>query len=257
MVDSIWLLDGVDKNLRNRFDTIREVHYNPNTKGGNYEKILAQYLREYLDTLVDFHIRSAILDATLEVLNIFPKGGNEFDVVATYKTATPKIVLKTGDMSYIPYDAVAFFIEVKQTLSKSKLEDDLKKYKKLLELQLSNRFRSKLGPVTRIDYPMKILFYYENEISKGTLEKILVENNDFWDILIIYQDNIMYANSRLPYIIRAQKILKGTLQDFSRFNEHILMQFIILIQSSLMYSHIVDTLPVFYKLLRDNTPARR
>ena len=88
-MDSKWLLDGLDKSLRNRFDIIRDIKYKQNVKGGNYESILADYLKEYLDSLLDFHLRSAILDAKLDALKLFSQGGNEFDVIATYKTASP------------------------------------------------------------------------------------------------------------------------------------------------------------------------
>lgn len=248
MVDSKWLLDGVDENLRNNFAHTRGLYYNQNTKGGNYEKILAEYFEKYLDNLVDFHTRSAILVAQLDALTLFSHGKNEFDVVATFKTASPRIILESRDISYIPLDAVAFIIEVKQTLDKTKLENDIQKMKILKELRLSNRFGRTLI------YPMKIFFYYEKKIAKETLEKILVENSDFWDIVIIYQDDRMYANSHLPYIARIQKILKGSIMQFARFNEYSLIQFIIVLQSSLTYSHYVNTLPVFYKLLRDNPP---
>jgi len=254
MADSKWLLDGADNGLRNKFEETRGLHYNPNSKGGNYENILAKYLESYLGNLVDIHTRSGILDANLEALSLFSLGENEFDIVATYNTASPKIVIKLENISYIPLDAVAFLIEVKQTLTIENLRNDLKKLEKAQKLHLSNRFASKLGPITRVDYPLKILFYYENNVSQETLEGILVSNNDFWDILVIFQEDSMYANSRLPFITRLQYIFKSTKQRFSRFPEYSLIQFLIVLQSSLMSSHYVNAITVFVNLLRANPP---
>lgn len=254
MVESKWLLDAADEGLRNRFKETKKLLFNSNSKGGNYENILAQYLESYLGNLVDFHTRSGILDAGLEALTLFSLGENEFDIVATYNTASPKIVIKHGNISYIPWDAVAFLIEVKQTLTTDNLRHDLKKLDKAKKLHLSNRFESKLGPITRVDFPLKILFYYENKVAQETLEDILVSNDDFWDILVIFQEDRMYANSRLPFITRLQYILKSDKQRFARFNEYSLIQFLIVLQSSLMSSHYVNAITVFYNLLRANPP---
>jgi len=115
------ILDNIDFTLRNRFNEIRRQHFNPNTKGYEYEKIVAKFFEEYLGGVLDFHVRAALIDSDLKAFEVFSYGENEFDVIATYKSASPRIVLKVGDVKYIPFDSVALLIEVKQTLNKNNL----------------------------------------------------------------------------------------------------------------------------------------
>jgi hypothetical protein len=67
------------------------------------------------------------MDTQMEYLSIFSVGENEVDVAATFVRTYPKIVVKIGETKYVPYDGVAFIIEVKSTVDKTRLEQDLLK----------------------------------------------------------------------------------------------------------------------------------
>ena len=124
-------LEGIENGLKSEFNNLRDKHFNTNTKGYEYEKILKDFLASYFGGIYDFHVRVPLVDIELEALSVFSSSENEFDVVATYKTVVPRIVLKVHETSFLPYDAVAFIAEVKQTVTKAGLESDLKKFDKL------------------------------------------------------------------------------------------------------------------------------
>lgn len=135
MPDKSEILKKIQAGFREEFDKIREMRYNPNTKGYDYEKILKEFYEQYLGNLFNFYTRVPLYDKELKCKNILRNEENEFDVVATYKNALPKIVLQRGKTPFIPYDSTAFITEVKQTLTKSNLNKDLKKLGKLSMLK--------------------------------------------------------------------------------------------------------------------------
>ena len=105
-------LGAIEKQLTNRFDEIHSQVYNPNSKGFDYESILKSFFNSYLNGAFDFLVRVGVLDVDLDFKTMFNKKQNEFDVVAIYKNALPKLVYSR----FVPYDSVAFIAEVKQTL---------------------------------------------------------------------------------------------------------------------------------------------
>jgi|YelNatPaOPRAMG01_1025707.scaffolds.fasta_scaffold52470_2 hypothetical protein len=243
--EAIRLLVGIDEGLKGRFNELRNKHFNPNTKGYEYEKILKEFLESYLSGLYDFHVRTPLIDAELEALSIFTSAENEFDVVSTYKTAIPRIVLKINDTSFIPYDAVAFIVEVKQTLTKAALENDLKKLDKLSKLKTSE---SRFGAFVYGDYviqrPLRILFYYESEIADITTLNLLSNYGCAWDLMAVLMDNIMFGNPSLPIIgkhFKTDKIL--------RFTDYPLLQLMIAMTTSLPCPIVANAWPLFINLL--------
>lgn len=98
------ILEGANSTLKNRFNELRNQHFNANSKGYEYEKIAAAFLCEYLGGILDLHTRKVLLDRDLKAFEVFTEGQNEFDVVATFKNAMPRLVMKVGEMSYLPYD---------------------------------------------------------------------------------------------------------------------------------------------------------
>ena len=83
-------------------------------RGMNFENAVKLLLQTYLGSRFDFYNKAQILDANLNYLRIFEGESSELDIVATFKNASPNIVAKLEDSYYVPYDAVAFYIEVKK-----------------------------------------------------------------------------------------------------------------------------------------------
>ncbi len=77
-VEAQRLLRLMDRQMLQQFETNREARYNQNTKGGNYEKIVAKTLETYLGTQFDFYYRAQLIDMRMEYLNLFSVGQNEF-----------------------------------------------------------------------------------------------------------------------------------------------------------------------------------
>lgn len=194
------LLDPIEKQIENRFDEIRNRVYNPNTKGFDYEEILRQFYDDYLGGPFDFLLRMGILDVELKVNSVLKPRENEFDIIAIYRNAIPRLVHNR----LIPYDSVAFITEVKQTLTSKYLRHDLEKLSKLDALKLNvDRFgvlRSQ-GWIPEIERPIRILLYYESALSLDKVWEIL--DNEYvksWDIFVILKENITAGNSTFRYV---------------------------------------------------------
>jgi len=243
-VEALKLLESVEGELGDKFSRLRELHYNPNTKGYSYEKILRDFLEPYLGGIYDFHLRVPIIDFELKTYEIFSSGENEFDVVSTYKTSIPRIVFKAEETAFVPYDAVAFLIEVKQTLNKAALKKDLGKLDKLNGLHLGNRFGVTIGGRFNIQRPLRALFYYESEISDKTLLEVLNRNRGAWDLTMVFGDNTILANPSLPIIG------KGKIAISKRYP---LLQSMLVITASLPYPPVVNAWSLFENLLKPRT----
>jgi len=209
------LLDGMREALRSEWEQHRRQSFNNNTKGAAYENALQGFLLEYLDTAFNIHTRTAIVDGNLECFETFTAGENEFDVVATFQQAVPGIILKSGEMKWVPYDAVSFICEVKSKLTKNSLEDDISKLGKVDSLNISkNRFgrhagRTKLTDnesgetVVRdlsVEYPLKCLVYDEESISGETLLDHVHMTTDMWDIILLVERDLILVSPELPFV---------------------------------------------------------
>ena len=221
MDDKELLIRNAIQQVKNRFEEIRRSNYNPNTKGYNYEKICKEFFEIYLGSLYEFHIRASVVDYEGKYNVVFKQGENEFDVVATYKTAIPKIVLEVGDSKFIPLDAVAFIAEIEQTLDKNRLKKDLEKFKKLSTLPVS---RDRIGTLIwksrkgdkwkekfiKEDVPIpKISIYYERKINEQSLTKTLNSYKGYWDAIVLVKDEILLLNpdSVLNYGFKSDQII--------------------------------------------------
>jgi hypothetical protein len=121
------LIDAINHQLKDEFERSKEILLNTNTKGGENEKEIMDMLGSYLSSSFEFHTRAQLMDTNMVYLNLFSVGENEVDVSATFIQTYPKIAVNIGDTNYIPYDVVAFIIEVKKSIDKTRLEQDLKK----------------------------------------------------------------------------------------------------------------------------------
>lgn len=211
-LDKSEILGSIEANLRKEFDRVHQMHYNPNTKGHDYEEILKAFYEKYLGNLFNFHTRVPIYDSELKCQSIFRNGENEFDVVTTYKNTLPRIILEAGKTPFIPYDSTAFITEVKQTLTKSNFDKDLGKLGKLSKLKLGENVRlPKLGVVHtqfRLGRPLRILFYYEKEMKDALIWQHLRRSEDTCDFLVIFRKNWTVLNSHLPIAKQISSDLK-------------------------------------------------
>lgn len=203
------LLGAIEKQLSNRFDEIRSEKYNPNTKGFDYEIVLKDFFNSYLNGGFDFLIRVGVLDVDLKVKSVLKAKQNEFDVVAIYKNAIPKLVYQR----LVPYDSVAFIAEAKQTLTLTTLKADLQKFSKLEELKVDS-YRLHLLPRIHavgmehpfLERPLRMLFYYEAKAKGEKVHQLLCgELGRFWDICVIFKKNVVLLNSTLPLVKTIKK----------------------------------------------------
>jgi hypothetical protein len=195
------LLDAIEKQLKSRFEELRDQKYNTNTKGYDYEEILKAFLEDYIGGAFDILIRIGVLDIELKALSTLKPYENEFDIVGLYKNAVPRLV----HHRWVPYDSVAFIIEVKQTLQTPFLRKDLEKLSKLTDLKLNeNRIRTSLGYIHKfgLKRPVRVLFYYEKKANSSTVfEELNGKYSDAWDLCIILKDNLVLINNSLNLLL--------------------------------------------------------
>lgn len=153
------LMEAINRKMKDEFERYEKIHYNPNKKGADYEKVVSSMLKDYIGSMFNFHERAQLIDVEMKYLDIFEKGSNETDVVATFKNASPNLILKIQDTAFVPYDAVAFIIEVKARMDKTSLAADLDKLEKIAKLPLAEgRFGISIGGQYNIERPLRILF---------------------------------------------------------------------------------------------------
>lgn len=189
------ILGAMSAETKGRFESIRNQHYNPNVKGGGYERIVRVFLESYLEGRNSFHERCSLLDTQLRIGEVFSDAENEWDVVGTYKNAIPSVVLEREGAPIIPYDAVAFIVAVKQTLTQKNLEKDLDRYRRLSSVEYEKLSASVGGDAT-IDHPLRVLFYYEGTVTQEQLMELVVHHSS-WDIAVSFKDESFIANSEL------------------------------------------------------------
>ena len=189
---AIDYLEKIEKETRDQFERIKQENYNANTKGFDLEETLADFYSSYLSEGYNFFIRQPILDINLKVEEIL-KRINEFDVIATYKNAIPRLIYKIKRREFIPYDSVAFITEVKQTLTKPFLKKDLEKFQKLNNLKIGSQFKYLNFPYTR-PRPERVLFYYERKASQSGIVDLLKQYQDSWDVMTILKDDVIFIN---------------------------------------------------------------
>ena len=200
------VINSIEKQLNNRFTEIRSEKDNPDTEGFDYELVLKSFFDSYLSGAFDFFVRVGLLDVDLKVKSLFTPEQNEFDVVAIYKNALPKLVYQRLE----PYDIVAFIVKAKQILTLPSLKADLQKFGKLEELRV-DKYRSRLlprfmdmpGKEVALKRPLRLLFYYEAEADDKEVHPVLCgEFGKFWDICVIFKENVIWLNSTLPLVRR-------------------------------------------------------
>ncbi len=242
----------IEHSILKEFERIRPLYYSSVTKGYAYEIVVKRFLREYFDSVLSFDDRVALLDADLKVLSVFTEKENEFDVVACYKNAVPCNVLTIEKMKFIPYDGCALVVEVAQTLTKKQVEDDIAKFSKLSKLvpnrnnpDAKRRFGTHLERPFSVLYPLRVLFYYDAKISDEVLSKILSNNVEFWDILVVIKSGFLVINANLPIVIKK----KEPHPNFLLIKENAIMCMLHVIGESLVHPIAVNARKVIAKLI--------
>jgi hypothetical protein len=184
------LLDSIEKGLTDELERLKKKKYNPNTKGADYEEVLRTFLEKYLNGAFDFFTRVGLLDVECTIQNFLKETANEFDIVAIYNNAVPKIVY---ERRLVPYDSVAFLVEVKQTLTLQAIRDDLLKLEKLNNIRVSKKHEKSM-----LNRPLRALFYYESKIDPQKLNTLLLEKEQSWDLCIILDKDVVILNKTLP-----------------------------------------------------------
>jgi hypothetical protein len=118
--------DAFKRQLTSKFEMYANIHYNYNTKGSYYEKVVASILNDYLGSRFEFHTRTQLIDASMQYIRVFEGKTSEVDVVGVFKNASPRIIISIGETHIVPYDATALLVEVKSKMDSNSLRNDLK-----------------------------------------------------------------------------------------------------------------------------------
>lgn len=142
----------------------------------------------------------------MKYINLFKGKAKEIDVVGTFKTSIPRIVLKAKKSVIIPYDAIAILSEVKSVLNIKNLNEDLEKFKKLDQLSPSEeRFITPLSsPDTRADKPFRLLVYFKTLKVLDGIGDLLTRYIGFWDAVFLVDKEEVLFDRNLPFLKRLE-----------------------------------------------------
>lgn len=216
------IIEKIENELMDELRRIMELQIPPTVKGGSYEDSIKDFFEKYLGSIYDFHTRVSIIDFLGLCFEKFKPIENEFDIVATFRTAIPRIILQCKQQKFVPYDSVAFVIQVKQDLDKGKLKSDLEKLKRIRHLPLNPRrmpvgveYQQRLYVGSTTMLPVNVLFYLRSSISNETIESLLKEFREFWDFLVIAEDGKLLINHRIITVLinLSMKFVEETLSS--------------------------------------------
>jgi hypothetical protein len=167
-----------------------------------------------LGSRFDFYNRAHIIDSEMQYLKILSTGANEIDVVGTFNTTAPKIVLKAGGLVIVPYDAIALLSEVKSKLTSENLREDLRKLENIMRLEISpNRFlpHEVFGfEQKRPCKPFRLLVYFDKSIDDVVMEELLTQYSKVWDAVLLVDKEELLLNRNLPFV---KSLFEKELQD--------------------------------------------
>jgi len=241
------IVEAMSSTTTGKFKEIREIHYNPNVKGGSYEVVVREFLANYLGGRFEFYNRCSLLDTKLHIHEVFSPNENEWDVVGTFRSVVPQVVLERAGAPIIPYDATALIVAVKQTLSLENLAKDLERYNRLRQVQFSKFGLSCFGDYS-VGQPMRLLFYYEGQVGQKQKEALLNEDAS-WDLLISFSEQSFVANRAVPL---AAKLLSQSSLALLHVTEHALPWLLLFISASLPFPLGRNTGDLMYNLLRES-----
>jgi hypothetical protein len=204
------IVNTLESLIQKRYDEFKELSYNANTKGYDYESIIYEILKEYLNSRFDFYLRPHIVDKDMNYVAVFKTGENEVDIATTFKSTIPKLIIKTSKTSFIFLDSIAFLVECKAVLNSQSIANDLDKLEKISSLPIdANRFSDVRGSEFMVeDRPLRILVYERKSIKEEVLNSTL-NASKYWDLIFIVKDKITIINkSTIPFAEYLQKKLR-------------------------------------------------
>jgi len=195
------IVNTLESLIQKKYDEFKELSYNANTKGYDYESIIYEIFKEYLDSRFDFYLRPHIIDKNMNYVEVLKTGENEVDVAAIFKATVPKLIVKTNKTSFIFLDSIAFLVECKAVLNSQSIVDDLDKLEKLASLPIDpNRFSNVTGSEFMVtERPLRILVYERKSIKEQVLNTTL-NGSKYWDLIFVVKDKVTIINkSTIPF----------------------------------------------------------
>jgi len=210
-------------------------------------------LKDYLGPRFNFHLRPHIIDREMKYLEILSTGENEVDIAATFKSTTPRVILKTDKTNFVFFNSIAFLIECKAVLNLQSLNNDLSKLGKIANLPVNpNRFSNILGPKFAVkERPLRILVYHRRSIKTESLETVL-SANIFWDIIFVVNKKITIVNkSTIPFAksYLEERLGKKSKTGISYWHDVPFMALILMILESVPEPLTVNLMNDFAKLV--------
>src|SRR5438093_9678322 len=78
--EALQFVTAIESQVENRFEEFKNLSYNANTKGFDYEYAFFKILKEYLGSRFKFYLRPHIIDKDMNYLEILGRGENEVDI---------------------------------------------------------------------------------------------------------------------------------------------------------------------------------
>ena len=180
----------------------RTIEGNDTARGMSYEEGLYEVLSQYFEGIYALETNCSVMDDDLDCIEAFdPHSKNEVDVVALFKQAVPRVILRRRKVTWIPLSAVAFLCEVKSKVDSGRLEADLLKLEILrsIEGDPKERFKNQVRGNFVVDRQIHCLVYDQAEIANDTMTELLNECAGAWDMVLIVKSNTLIVNGTLPY----------------------------------------------------------
>ncbi|MGB9931125.1 DUF6602 domain-containing protein [Haloarcula amylolytica] len=245
------MVNDFSEEFRNEWSRIRARNHNPGQKGDAFQDTLKEFLELYFSSVIEFRTGCSLMDSELRCFKEFTGGGNEFDVVGSFRTAIPHVVFEEAGMYWIPYAGVALLCEVKSKLNKQALDHDLEKLDTLARLRENpkDRFGVSFASGNTVNHQLHCLVYDAAEINEQTRQELLYEYPEAWDLILLVDEDKLLLNSTLPV---AERIYGGNGSDDAEFRMcHInngLLWFIISLTASMPQPALVNTTAPLVKM---------
>lgn len=194
------LINNFQTQLEQEWSRFRNMEGDDSARGSSYESAFRDLLTEYFGGRFDIYTNCSVMDTNLSCFDEFGNGvNNEVDVVSLFSHATPRIVLREGDMTWVPLEGVSFLCEIKSQVDKRRLSSDLKKLSILrnLELDPNDRFGVTVSGDYSVEHQIHCLVYDKSSISDDSLNSLL-EDTDVWDLVLLVEDDVLIVNQTLP-----------------------------------------------------------
>ncbi len=235
--------EAVESALRDNWRRLAAQPLPPNVKGSAYERTLAEWLKPFFPAALRIETNAQLLDRSLRLL---PRAKeNEWDVVGIYAEATPNMVLRMGDAKTVPFDALFFIASVKSVVTKPKLKGDLAKFESIHGLESGRMMEARPTWAPDSSHVLKILAYDRHQIKEAERNRLLAENMDHWDAVLVVDDDFLLLNPRNDYL--APTFTND--DEIVRIRQFCLLQFVLFLSRSMATNRRIDTFGTFNALI--------